>query len=157
MRSSVVVVTSNIDFHAWWRSKFTSLKLSLIIIQVTSDTLVSLSGICFKSYRWKFSAKTLACLIEMNGYEARHKSQRSKQRCHNLCWKLRDQAKCFVLNPSVCTNYKTKTSLLVSCSDRGTEVCARSRKKKRTKAHHKEFCCLSPLFKTMALGINTQE
>ena len=44
------------------------------------------------------------------------KHQRSKQRCQDLCWKVRDPAQSFVLPSYTMHGYVTNTFLLVSSS-----------------------------------------
>ena len=50
------------------------------------------------------------------------KHQRSKQRCQDLCWKVHDSAKSFVLRSYAMHDYVTNTVLLVGSSVRSKQL-----------------------------------
>ena len=70
------------------------------------------------------------------------KHQRSKQRCQDLCWKVRDPAQSFVLLSYTTHELRNHTFLLVSSSISGKQLLCFVQgqgQKKRTKTYNKEL------------------
>ena len=91
------------------------------------------------------------------------KHQRSKQRSQDLCWKVHDRAKSFVLLSTLCMNYVINTFLLVSSLVRSKQLLCfvhgqgQKREQKHTTENFDEFHSHSPLltvgFETMVFII----